>query len=98
MFSRGSKNRASRPARFFEPRRACGDCMAWIALKMLTGNRGRYFAIVFGIAFAVMLMSQQAAIFVGLMRNTTSQIRDIQGADIWVMDPSVDFIDDITPL
>ena len=32
------------------------------------------------------------------MRNTTSQIRDIQGADIWVMDPSVQFIDDITPL
>jgi putative ABC transport system permease protein len=72
--------------------------MTWIALKMLTGNRGKYFAIVFGIAFACMRMSQQASIFVGLMRNTTSQIRDIQGADIWVMDPSVDFIDDITPL
>jgi putative ABC transport system permease protein len=65
---------------------------------MLTGNRGKYFAIVFGIAFACMLMAQQASIFVGLMRNTTSQIRDIQGADVWVMDPSVQFIDDITPL
>ena len=65
---------------------------------MLTGNRGRYYAIVFGIAFGVMLMAQQAAIFVGLMRNTTSQIRDIQGADIWVMNKSVEFIDDITPM
>jgi putative ABC transport system permease protein len=72
--------------------------MAWIALKMLIGNRGKYFAIVFGIAFACMLMAQQASIFVGLMRNTTSQIRDIGGADIWVMDPSVEFVDDITPL
>ena len=72
--------------------------MAWIALKMLTGNRGRYYAIIFGIAFAVMLMAQQAAIFVGLMRNTTSQIRDIQGADIWVMNKSVEFVDDITPM
>src|SRR5580658_3919671 len=72
--------------------------MAWIALKMLIGNRGRYYAIVFGIAFAVMLMSQQAAIFVGLMRNTTSQIRDIQGADLWVMNKSVEFVDDITPM
>ncbi|HEY7310402.1 MAG TPA: ABC transporter permease [Gemmataceae bacterium] len=72
--------------------------MNWIALKMLTGNRAKYFAIIFGISFAVMLMSQQAAIFTGLMRNTSSQIRDIQGADIWVMDPSVQFIDDITPL
>jgi putative ABC transport system permease protein len=72
--------------------------MSWIALKMLTGNRAKYYAIIFGISFAVMLMSQQAAIFAGLMRNMTSQIRDIQGADIWVMDPSVEFIDDITPL
>jgi putative ABC transport system permease protein len=72
--------------------------MNWIALKMLTGNRAKYYAIIFGVSFAVMLMAQQAAIFAGLMRNMTSQIRDIQGADIWVMDPSVEFIDDITPL
>jgi putative ABC transport system permease protein len=32
------------------------------------------------------------------MRNTANQIRDIQGADVWVMDPSVQFIDDIKPL
>ena len=72
--------------------------MSWIALKMLTGNRAKYYAIIFGISFACMLMTQQASIFTGLMRNTTSQIRDIQGADVWVMDPSVQFIDDITPL
>jgi putative ABC transport system permease protein len=72
--------------------------MIWVALKMLTGNRAKYYAIVFGIAFGCTLMAQQASIFVGLMRNTTSQIRDIQGADIWVMDPSVQFVDDITPL
>jgi len=72
--------------------------MTWIALKMLIGNRGRYYGIVFGIAFACMLMAQQAAIFLGLMRNTTSQIRDTQGADIWVMNKSVEFVDDITPM
>ena len=72
--------------------------MSWIALKMLTGNRAKYYAIIFGISFACMLMTQQASIFTGLMRNTTSQIRDIQGADVWVMDPSVQFVDDITPL
>ncbi len=73
--------------------------MNWIAMKMLTGNRAKYYAIIFGISFAVMLMSQQSAIFTGMMRNMTSRIRDInQGADIWVMDPSVQFLDDITPL
>ena len=50
--------------------------MKWIALKMLTGDRGKYYAIIFGIAFACMLMAQQASIFVGLMRNTISQLRD----------------------
>lgn len=72
--------------------------MSWIALKMLFGNKAKYFAIVFGISFACMLMTQQLSIFVGLMRNTASQIRDISGADIWVMEPSVQFVDDITPL
>src|SRR5262249_32179543 len=72
--------------------------MNWIALKMLTGNRAKYYAIIFGVSFAVMLMSQQLAIFTGLMRNTASQIRDLQGADIWVMDPSVQFVDDLKPL
>jgi putative ABC transport system permease protein len=72
--------------------------MTWIALKMLLGNRAKYVSIIFGVAFASMLMTQQASIFVGLMRNTASQIHDIQGADIWVMDPSVQFIDDIKPL
>lgn len=72
--------------------------MNWIAWKMLTGDRSKYFGIVFGIAFAALLMAQQSSIFVGLMRNTTSQIRDVQGFDIWVMDKNVQFIDDLKPV
>lgn len=72
--------------------------VAWIALKMLTGNRGKYVAIIIGIAFAALLISHQASIFCGLMLMTTSQIQDIRGANIWVMDPNVQFVDDIKPL
>lgn len=72
--------------------------MNWVALKMLMGDRVKYLGIVFGVAFAALLMAQQSAIFCGLMRNTTSQIRDIQGADIWVMDKNVQFVDDTKPL
>jgi putative ABC transport system permease protein len=72
--------------------------MYWVALKMLMGNRAKCYAIVFGIAFASMLMTQQASSLTGLLRTTTSTIRDVLDADIWVMDPSVQFIDDITPL
>ena len=72
--------------------------MSWIALKMLTGNRGKYLGIILGIAFASLLIAQQASIFCGLMLQTSGQIRDIQGASIWVMDPNVQFSDDIKPL
>jgi putative ABC transport system permease protein len=72
--------------------------MNWIALKMLTGNPGKYIGIVFGVAVASLLISHQASVFCGLMRQTGGQIRDIQGADMWVMDPNVQFSDDIKPL
>lgn len=72
--------------------------MNWIALKMLFGDRSKYLGIVFGVAFAALLMTQQASIFWGLMWNTTSQIRDLAGADIWVMDENLQFVDDIKPL
>ena len=72
--------------------------MSWIALKMLTHNRGKYLGIILGITFASLLIAQQASIFCGVMLQTCGQIYDIQGADIWVMDPNVRFIDDIKPL
>jgi putative ABC transport system permease protein len=72
--------------------------MNWIAMKMLTGDKAKYLGIIFGITFASLLIAQQSSIFCGLMLMTTSQIRDIQGADIWVMDPGVQYIDDIKPL
>ncbi len=72
--------------------------MSWIALKMLTGNRGKYLGIILGIAFASLLIAQQASIFCGLMLQTSGQIRDIQGASIWVMDRNVQFSDDIKPM
>ncbi|HVL14352.1 MAG TPA: ABC transporter permease [Gemmata sp.] len=72
--------------------------MNWVALKMLTGDKAKYLGIVFGVSFAALLMAQQSSIFCGLMRNTTSQIRDIQGADLWVMDRNVQFVDDTKPM
>ena len=72
--------------------------MFWIAWKMLIGNRAKYLGIVFGVVFAALLIAQQASIFCGLMSLTVSQIRDVQGPSIWVMDGNVQFVDDIKPL
>jgi putative ABC transport system permease protein len=72
--------------------------MLWIAWKMLTGNRVKYLGIVFGVMFAALLIAQQAGVFCGLMLLTISQIRDTAGPGIWVMDRTVQYVDDIKPL
>ncbi len=72
--------------------------MKWIALQMLTGNLGKYLGIIAGVAFAALLIAQQSSIFCGMMILVSNQIRDIQGAEIWVMDPNVRFIDDVKPM
>jgi putative ABC transport system permease protein len=72
--------------------------MNWVALKMLTGDRAKYLGIIFGIAFATLLMMQQISIFAGIMKRTGSQILDVRDADIWVMDDKVRYIDEVPPL
>jgi putative ABC transport system permease protein len=72
--------------------------MIRVALKMLTGDPAKYLGLVFGVAFAVMLMAQQGSIFVGLMLRTANQIIDVHDADIWVMDPRGIYVDETEPM
>jgi putative ABC transport system permease protein len=72
--------------------------MNHIALKMLMGDKGKYLGIIMGLTFASLIMTQQPAIFVGLMARTYSFISDVALPDIWVMDSKVQFIDDIKPM
>jgi putative ABC transport system permease protein len=72
--------------------------MNHIALKMLMGDKGKYLGIVMGLTFASLIMTQQPAIFVGLMSRSYSFISDVGLPDIWVMDAKVQFVDDIKPL
>lgn len=71
--------------------------MTWIAFKMLTGDRNKFFGIVFGVMFASLLISHQLSIFVGIMDRTRSQIKDVLEPDLWVMDPKVRYIDEVEP-
>jgi putative ABC transport system permease protein len=70
----------------------------YIALKMLTGDRAKYFALVFGIFFVSLVLTQQSSVFLGLMSRTYAPITDTGVADIWVSDPKVQYVDDIKPL
>ena len=72
--------------------------MNHIALKMLMGDKGKYLGIVMGLTFASLIMTQQPAIFMGILARTYSFISDTGLPDIWVMDEKVQFVDDIKPL
>ncbi len=72
--------------------------MISVAMAMLMGDRAKYLGIIMGLTFASLLITQQASIFVGLMTRTYGFVTDTGLPDIWVMDPKVQFIDDIKPL
>lgn len=69
-----------------------------LALKMLLGDKTKYTGIVLGLSFAAFIISQQSAILVGIMNRTFGFITDTSQPTIWVMDPTVQYIDDIKPL
>lgn len=65
---------------------------------MLVGNRGKFYAMVFGVALTSLIITQQSSIFLGLMSRTIGFIFDTPQPDLWVMDPKVQFVDDTKPL
>lgn len=69
--------------------------MRHVSLKMLMGDRAKYVSIIFGLTFASLLITQQAGIFLGIMARTFSTMSDLEIADLWVMDPMVQYLDDI---
>lgn len=66
--------------------------MLRIAILMLIGDRGKYLALVLGLSFAVLLISQQAAIFLGLLIRATGPLQNVGQADLWVADPATRYI------
>jgi putative ABC transport system permease protein len=68
--------------------------MNWIAVRMLTGDRSKYLALIFGVTFATILMAQQVSIFMGILTRTGNQILEVRDADVWVMDNRVRYIDE----
>lgn len=69
-----------------------------VALRMLTGDRAKFIGILIGLTFASLLITQQSAIYDGLLERSYASIGDTGQGDIWVMDPMVDNVDDIKPM
>ncbi len=72
--------------------------MFFVSLRMLTFDTAKYLGLIFTIAFSTFLISQQASVFASLMTRTTSQIRDVADASVWVAHPEHRYIDEIKPL
>lgn len=66
------------------------QAMFAIALKMLIGNRASFIGVIFGIFLATLLISQQSAIFLGLVSRSYRMITDIPAPNIWIIDPSTE--------
>ncbi len=54
---------------------------------MLIGNRAAFIGMVFGIFLAVLLISQQSAIYLGLIARSYRIVTSISLPDIWIIDP-----------
>jgi putative ABC transport system permease protein len=72
--------------------------MNFVALKMLTGDRAKYFGIIFGVMLASLLMTHQATIFVGILLRTGSIVSDMTNVDVLVTEPRTEFLDDVKPM
>lgn len=67
--------------------------MLRIALKMLMGDRAKYAGLLLGIAFTAFLVTFAAAYFCGFMTSGFALITENADADVWVMDPAVDSVE-----
>src|SRR5918993_3892257 len=65
--------------------------MNFVAVRMLIGDRAKYFGLIFAIAFCAFLLENQTTIFANILKRTASQILDVTDADVWVMDPKTEY-------
>lgn len=68
-----------------------------IGFKLLVNDRGKFFALLIGITFAVFLMMQMTAMFAGILDRAFAPVTNI-GAAMWVMDPAVNTATSPIPL
>src|SRR3981081_658229 len=69
-----------------------------LALKMLIGDRTKYAGLLFGITFTSFLVTFAASYFCGFMTRGFSLIAENPTADVWVMDPAVESVEQTTNL
>src|SRR5262245_47243285 len=64
--------------------------MLLLAIKILIGNRASCIGVIFGIFLATLLISQQTAIFLGLVSRSYRFVTDVPLPNLWVIDPATE--------
>lgn len=70
--------------------------MIYVALRMLLGDRAKYAGLIFGITFTSFLVTFAASYFTGFMTQGFALIAENGTADVWVMDPTVNSVEQTT--
>ena len=68
--------------------------MFYVALRMLLGDKSKSIILICALTFATVLMAQQTAIFYGVLRWSTSMLRNSK-ATIWVVDHNTQQINEV---
>jgi putative ABC transport system permease protein len=68
-----------------------------IGFKLLVNDRGKFYALLIGITFAVFLMMQMTAMFAGILNHAFSTVTNV-GATMWIMDPAVNTATSAIPM
>lgn len=71
--------------------------MLKLAFKMLIGNKASCLGVIFGIFLATLLITQQSAIFLGLVARSYRLVTDIPAPNVWVMDPATESDEKVRP-
>jgi putative ABC transport system permease protein len=72
--------------------------MIAFAIRMLVGDRTKYFGVIVGVLFTTFLMVHLFSMVASMISRTFAIIDDVPEADIWVMDPAVEYVEEIAPL
>ena len=68
-----------------------------LAFKLLVNDRAKFQALVGGITFSTFLIVQMTSLFAGILSRASSTVLNI-GAQVWVMDPAVNSVNNSIPL
>src|SRR5262245_13812255 len=72
--------------------------MLRLALRMLLGDTIKSLGVVLGVFFCTFLITHMLSMFSGMLQRTYAQVSDIPQADVWVMDPSTEYVDETAGL